>query len=98
MSRRLRTAFVRDLLRALPGLVGYALRRSEADREAVKTALGLTHRPPAPVLDPSCFAQDTPDAVPAPGPFTIVMPVHNAFDDLREALDRVARHTAATGA
>jgi GT2 family glycosyltransferase len=94
MSRRLRTAFVRDLLRALPGLVGYALRRSEADREAVKTALGLTHRPPAPVLDPSCFAQDTPDAVPAPGPFTIVMPVHNAFDDLREALDRVARHTA----
>jgi GT2 family glycosyltransferase len=89
--RRLRRAFCRDMLRALPAFAAYALRRREVDKRAIKSALGLTRGLAVPALDASWFGHAPVDR--APPPFTIIMPVHNGFDPLCAALDRVARHT-----
>jgi GT2 family glycosyltransferase len=90
--RRLRRAFLRDMVRALPAFAAYALHRSDRNKGAIKAALGLTHGPAAPVLQASWLTGDAPPIAEA-GPFTIVMPVHDGFDMLREALGRVRRHT-----
>ena len=95
--RRLLRAFVRDMIRALPAFAAYALRRGEAQKQAIKAALGLMNGPVAPLLDALWFGEeDASIALPAVRDrrFTIVMPVHNGFDMLREALDRVRRHTS----
>ena len=94
--RRVLRAFVPDMVRALPAFAAYAFRRGDAQKQAVKAALGLLNGPVAPPLDARWFgASDASAALPpaAVTRFTIVMPVHNGFDLLREALDRVRRHT-----
>lgn len=91
--RRILRAFLRDLARAGPALFRYALRPDAASRATVKRALGLDTAPPVPRLDARWTRVAGPSHPVDPGAFTIVMPVHDAFDILREALDRVARHT-----
>jgi O-antigen biosynthesis protein len=90
--RRMLRAFLKDLARAVPALLLHALRPGTGSRSAVKRALGLETAAPAPRLDPRWITGAAP-AFPEPGPFTIVMPVHDAYDMTREALDRVSRHT-----
>jgi GT2 family glycosyltransferase len=89
--RRMRRAFCRDMIRALPAFAAYALHRGDAQKLAIKAALGLTGGVSVPALDAAWF-DDVP-SVPAPPPFTVIMPVHNGYDLLRQALDRVARNT-----
>jgi GT2 family glycosyltransferase len=94
--RRVLRAFVRDMVRALPAFAAYALRRGDAQKQAIKAALGLMNGPVAPLLDTGWFGQADASAAEPPATvprFTIVMPVHNGFDMLHETLDRVRRHT-----
>jgi GT2 family glycosyltransferase/glycosyltransferase involved in cell wall biosynthesis len=90
--RRMIRAFLRDLGRAVPSLVRFALAPDPARKSAVKRALGLDGALPVPTLDPR-WLEECGASIPDPGPFTIVMPVHDAFDILTEALGRLARHT-----
>ncbi|MCU4653106.1 glycosyltransferase [Roseibacterium sp. SDUM158016] len=90
--RRMIRAFLRDLCRAAPALLRHAIRPEAASKTAVKRALGLDGVPPVPLLDPRWFGIGGMEQHKVP--FTLVIPVHDAFDLLKEALDRVARHTA----
>jgi GT2 family glycosyltransferase/glycosyltransferase involved in cell wall biosynthesis len=55
----------------------------------------MTTGPSAPPLDASWFgAQPGAEGAGPADPFTIVMPVHNGLEMLREALDRVSRNTS----
>jgi GT2 family glycosyltransferase len=92
--RRMRRAFCRDMIRALPALLAYGIRPDDARKREVKARLGLTTGPFAPRLDPSWFGSHPTSEGEGPvGPFTIIMPVHNGIALLREALDRVTRNT-----
>jgi O-antigen biosynthesis protein len=95
--RRVLRAFLRDMVRALPAFAAYALRRGAGQKQAIKAALGLMNGPVAPLLEARWFGEgDASVALPPVSDrrFTILMPVHNGFDMLREALDRVRRHTS----
>ena len=92
-SRSVRIPFARDLLKATPHLVQWALTRSPGARAGIKRALRLTD----PITGSSQFDVDilAPDTHPVPeaAPITIVMPVYNAFDLLEEVLQRIVDHT-----
>lgn len=62
-------------------------------RERVKEALNLVPPSPAGALDPAVLDPAGAPPVPDPGAFIIVMPVYNALELLREALERVVRHS-----
>jgi len=89
--RRLWRLFTRDLLRAVPSLLRFARDRSPAQRERVKSLLGLQTRFPALPLQAAVLAPDIGRV--AGQPITILLPVHDAYDALTACLDRVARHT-----
>ena len=93
VNRRLRRAFLRDMVRAGPDLAKYALQRGEANKAEIKDALGLSLGPHAPLLDGSWFGTDAPALPSLKQPVSIIMPIHNGFGVLCEALDRVSRHT-----
>lgn len=89
--RRLRRAFLVDLMRASPALLRWALTRDPAARTRVKHVMGLEAVTEGLPIDRRYFA-----AGPQPRSFrgiTIILPVHNAFYVLAEALRRVAAHT-----
>lgn len=106
---RLLPRFLRDLARAAPALLRWTITRSAAERARVKSHLRLCDPAPPRTLQDLLFLDDSLAALPdraraaerrrlargadAPRPVTILMPVHNAFHVLPEALDRVARHT-----
>jgi hypothetical protein len=88
----MRRAFCRDMIRALPAFAAYALHRGDAQKLAIKAALGLTARRVGARSRRVVVRRRA--AVRAPPPFTIIMPVHNGYRPaLRQALDRVARNT-----
>ena len=90
--RRLRRAFLRDLIRATPDLFRYATVPNEHAKTRVKRALRLDIARRGHVLDGSWFAA----AVrPADGPdtLTIILPAHDALDLLQACLDRITAHT-----
>jgi GT2 family glycosyltransferase len=90
--RRLMRAFLRDLIRAAPATLRWMLRRDPIARREIKRALGLEAVIEGLPLDPRYLAP--PAALPrSSARITIILPVHNAFHLLAEALDRVARHT-----
>jgi len=90
-SGNLRRAFARDLLRAAPDVLVWAVRRDSAARTRIKRTLGIEAIFPARPLDARALKPGA--AHRGKGPVTIIMPVHNAYDHLRKALERVARHT-----
>lgn len=89
--RRLRRLFARQLLRAVPDLIRWAITKDPAARHRAKSTLGLDGLHPAGTLDPRYFAKPT--RAQALHGFTIILPVYNAFDDVTECLERVVRHT-----
>ncbi len=102
-------AFLRDLARAAPALIRWALGRDPSCRAHVKRNLGLDAPAPAQGLQHLLFLNDSLAALPesaraaegrrlepaglALQRITIVLPIYNAFDLLPEVLDRVLRHT-----
>ena len=105
---RMKRAFARDLLRALPIGVRWLLTRDalgpsrlrralglEADlRARLRRALGLEEVLRTLPLDPR-YA-DAPRPFRARRPITIILPVFDAYDLLRECLDRVEANTDLT--
>ncbi|MFY0312406.1 glycosyltransferase [Leisingera sp. D0M16] len=96
--RRLLPRFLAELLRAAPAVLRWKLHRRPADRAAVKRSLRLSEEPgrdmaPSLPLFPDTGADPEPPGKLAEPQVTIVLPVHNAFDMLPEALERVVRHT-----
>ncbi len=89
--RRLRRAFVLDLLRALPAGLRWLVTRDPAARSRIKHAFGLEAVATGLPLDPRYFARGAPPR--SFHPVTILLPVHNAFDLLAQTLRRLEAHT-----
>jgi len=87
---RLMVQFLRDLMVGAPSLVKYLLRRTTANRQTAKRALRMTTPSDGKVFDESILATNAP--LPTTK-ITIVIPVYNALDQLRECLRRVEAHT-----
>ena len=89
--RRLRRAFVADLLRASPALLRWLVTRDPAARTRVKHVMGLEAVSEGLPIDPRFFADRVHPR--SQRSITIILPVHNAFDLLAETLRRVEAHT-----
>ena len=84
--------FLRDLVLLLPEIYRWKRQGDLGARETVKERLGLVPRPDAQPLSAEVLLAAAP-ALPGSPVATLILPVHNAFDILPEALDRVARHS-----
>jgi GT2 family glycosyltransferase len=94
LRARLMATFLRDVMAAIPAIAGWQLTGNPVFRKRVKARLRLDPPQPCGMLDPRLL----PDARVPPDPdfaphVDIVLPVYNAFDLLRDCLDRVERHT-----
>jgi GT2 family glycosyltransferase/glycosyltransferase involved in cell wall biosynthesis len=89
--RRLRRAFAVDLVRAMPALFHWALTRDAGARSRVKQVMGLEVVAQGLPIDARYFADTPPPR--SRHAITVILPVHNAFEMLEEALHRVAAHT-----
>ena len=85
--------FARDLLRLAPEIYAWKRRGDLGARETVKEVLGLVPRSEAQPVPSDLLVAPGPPA--APPMATLLVPVHNAADLLREALDRIERHSGA---
>lgn len=85
--------FCAKLIRLAPVIWRWKRRGDLGARERVKEALNLVPPSPAGALDPAVLDPTPAPPVPIPGAFIIVMPVYNALELLREALERVERHS-----
>lgn len=84
--------FMASVIQLAPQIWRWKRNGDMGAREVVKETLGVVPRSHAAVLEPDVLVAP----LPAPCPFdavTLVLPVYNAFDLLREALDRIERHT-----
>ncbi|SDY47502.1 Glycosyltransferase, GT2 family [Jannaschia faecimaris] len=88
---RLAGRFGLTLLTLLPQILRWKARGDMEARESVKETLKLVIRPTAGLIDKSVLTP--PSTPPVPGRAMLLMPVHNAFDLVVEALDRVVRHS-----
>ena len=89
--------YLAAVVRLLPQIWRWKHHGDPAAREVIKERLHLVPASDAVEMDITAILGD---AHPAPPPFasvTIVMPVFNAFDLLREAVGRVVRHSAVDG-
>jgi GT2 family glycosyltransferase len=89
--RRLRRAFARDVLRALPAGLRWIATRQPAARTRIKHILGLEAVATGLPVDPRYFGTGVPPR--ARKKITVILPVHNAFELLAEALRRFEAHT-----
>lgn len=102
-GRRLRAelrqlpGFLARLVAGLPEILRWFLGRDLAARTAFKKRLGLDLVPTPAALNPGLFAAARASAptapAPAPGEITIILPVYNALELLKEALERIVAHT-----
>ncbi|MEQ9261377.1 MAG: glycosyltransferase, partial [Roseovarius sp.] len=102
---RLRMAgrFGFDLLRGTPAILGGMRGGTETLKRQVKSSLRLEYMDSVLEIEPGALglSPSKPASPPATtretpeygGVLTLVMPVYNAFEMIREALDRIARHT-----
>lgn len=106
---RLLLPFLRDMARATPVLLHWAMTKDPADRSRLKQHLRFAAPVVSKAMQRLLFLQDCLDTLPehrqmqetarlrpaalAHRAITIVLPVYNAFDLLVEVLDRVVRHT-----
>lgn len=86
-------AFARDAGRALTPAWRWWRYHDMGARQRIKDVMGLGPLAEAVRLDPAMLPVDAPAVGHATGAVTIVLPVHDAFDLLPEALGRVAAHT-----
>lgn len=91
--RRLMPRFLARLIRAMPLILQWALRRDPALRPRIRNALGFWVLPEARGLADDIFDAPVPQAVGEFPEITCIMPVYNAFELLPEALERVWNHT-----
>lgn len=97
--RRMRRAqilpFTGALIRALPSVAYWYIKRDFAARARVKDILGLREVVTCAVVNPCIFAseQETALVAPANTEITIILPVYNAFNLLPDVLARVLAHT-----
>ncbi len=91
---RVLTRFLLDGAAAAPAVLAWRITRDPAYRQRVKERLRLSEHPARTTLESHLFRtpEDTDPDLPRPR-ITIIVPVYNAFDLLRECLDRVERHT-----
>lgn len=91
---RVLAGFARDVAMAVPAIIGWSITANPVFRRRIKARLrldppqssGLLDARLAPVANEAPAAEFTPHV-------DIVLPVYNAFDLLRDCLDRVERHT-----
>lgn len=91
-QRRLRRAFLRDLLRAAPAIGRYVLKPNDHARTAIKRALRLEVSARGLLLEPAWLTTPPPSPIAAPD-VTIILPVFNALSLLQRCLARVEAHT-----
>lgn len=89
-TARLLPQFCARALGALPDAIRWYRDRNPAARVAVRNRLGLAPNTTAMGLPDGLFQ---PQAVPEASGVTIIMPVYNGFEILREALARVRQNT-----
>ena len=92
--------FLMRLVRLAPAALRWVRSRDPAARAAVREVLGLAPLTPAMPLEEGMLPAPGEAPSPAGGsgraaraPLLIILPVHDAFDQLREALARLERHT-----
>lgn len=94
LRTRLMAAFLRDVTAAMPAIVGWILTANPVFRRRVKARLRLDAPRASGMLDPQFLPGAPVRSDPEFAPHVdIVLPVYNAFDLLRDCLDRVERHT-----
>jgi hypothetical protein len=91
IQARLVIKFVIALMLQLPAYAGWRVRRDPAFRTRIKRGLGLCPVHHARELDPDLFRANAPPLTTAS--VTIILPVFNAHDLLKEALRRVVDNT-----
>lgn len=87
----IRANFCKDLFHALPALASAYFRPNPSSKSRAKRALRMRVDRERFILDPKFF--NPTKTVLATEKITIVMPVFNAFDVLKEALQRIEKHT-----
>jgi GT2 family glycosyltransferase len=94
MRVRLMADFLRDMAAELPAIMGWMMTANPIFRKRIRARLRLDPPQFCGMLDPQFLpcASVPPDPNFAPH-IDIVLPVYNAFDLLRDCLDRVERHT-----
>lgn len=92
-SKAMRAPFARDLMRASPHLMKWAMTRSPDARAGIKRALRLSDQVTGVTLFDADLLVPGTDTPPRPQDITIVMPVYNAFDLLEEVLQRIRDNT-----
>jgi len=88
--------FLRDVTAATPAITGWMLTANPVFRKRAKARLRLDPPQPSGLIDPRLLPGSSvrPDPDPGFAPhIDIVLPVYNAFDLLRDCLQRVERHT-----
>ncbi len=92
--RRLQRAFLRDLYRAVPALLRYLRSPDERSKLAVKRALGLELTTRGTDIERAWLLEaPTTRNVSCNAEITIVLPVYNALELLKECVSRLERHT-----
>ena len=92
--RRLSWRFAAHLVAVSPDLLRAVWRRDPVQRARAKQRLGLATPDVAELLDPAWLAERTPERpAPAVAGLRVVMPVHDGFEVLQEALGRLLAHT-----
>jgi GT2 family glycosyltransferase/glycosyltransferase involved in cell wall biosynthesis len=90
---RLMGRFVKTVVGLIPQIIRWFISHDHHSKALIKAKLGLNHFRTAtgPVAD-NLFA-DTLEELPTDVPVTIILPVYNAPDLLRQCLERVSDHT-----
>ncbi|WGH80216.1 glycosyltransferase [Jannaschia ovalis] len=91
--RRSLRPFLRAALPALPAAARWLATRDPRARDAVIRRLDLRDAPAGDDRIEASWLGGPDESADGKAPITIVLPVFNAFDLLRECLDRVERHT-----
>ncbi|KIN62716.1 Glycosyl transferase family 2 [Sulfitobacter noctilucicola] len=95
---RLMLPFAATVVRMVPALISWKMRRDPSARAKLKNAFGLDDPVTAFLSNPDLFPNENrPVKADPPSlmetPITIVLPVYNAFELLEEVLNRVVQHT-----
>ena len=91
---RLSATFIRDGFRAASPILGWIVTRDLRFRAHAKRAFRLDLSESSGKLESALFDEPaTSTKVAMPGPVTIILPVHNAFELIEEVLDRIVQNT-----
>lgn len=92
--QHLRLRFMRDLLRSVPGIVGWMITKDRKYRTRIKRILDLRQEVETRPVREDLFRSELPsDLSTLSDTISLILPVYNAFDLLPEVLARVLKHT-----